>query len=288
MIRLCAFADEADTELDGQIDALVRNGIDLLELRAVFGINISDMSLSRVREIKKQLDENDIRVWSLGSPFGKVSLDESFKEETLFDQLKNLCEKANILCTDKIRIFSFYSAYDKREYVIELLRRAVSEAAEYGIGLFHENEKNIYGDLPERVFDLYENVPGLHFVYDPANYVQCGVTPSDHFERLKTITGYYHIKDCISATGEIVPSGYGDGDIRGIISSIGRDEDKVLTLEPHLAVFKGYSEIDPEKLKNKFEYKNNNEAFDAACVALCKMLQSENYTKKGKNIWTLD
>ena len=34
-MKLCAFADEASEKLGGQIDALRRNGISLLEIRGV-------------------------------------------------------------------------------------------------------------------------------------------------------------------------------------------------------------------------------------------------------------
>ena len=39
-IRLCAFADEASQSVEGQISALHRNGIELLEVRGINGVNI--------------------------------------------------------------------------------------------------------------------------------------------------------------------------------------------------------------------------------------------------------
>jgi hypothetical protein len=42
MIRLCAFSDEADASLAGQIAALKDNGICLTELRSVSGKNVKD------------------------------------------------------------------------------------------------------------------------------------------------------------------------------------------------------------------------------------------------------
>ena len=44
MIRLCAFADEADKMVDGQIAALKRNNIGLIELRGLDGVNIGKLS----------------------------------------------------------------------------------------------------------------------------------------------------------------------------------------------------------------------------------------------------
>ena len=43
-MRLCAFADEASVSLDGQIEALKRNNISLLEIRGVDGENIKEIS----------------------------------------------------------------------------------------------------------------------------------------------------------------------------------------------------------------------------------------------------
>ena len=42
-MRLCAFADESDKTLEGQIAALHRNGIDLIELRNINKKNILDI-----------------------------------------------------------------------------------------------------------------------------------------------------------------------------------------------------------------------------------------------------
>ena len=47
--RLCAFADEADPLLTGQIAAMQRNGIQLLEIRGVDGENISVLSPAKVK-----------------------------------------------------------------------------------------------------------------------------------------------------------------------------------------------------------------------------------------------
>jgi hypothetical protein len=95
---------------------------------------------------------------------------------------------------------------------------------------------------------------------------------------LHGLTDYFHIKDVISATGELVPAGYGDGRIGELVARI--TDDKVLTLEPHLAVFEGYSEIDGSEMKNKFCYATNDEAFDAAVSALKKVLAEQGYVEK--------
>ena len=58
--------------------------------------------------------------------------------------------------------------------------RVLAEMAQTaGVVLLHENEKEIFGDIPERVLDIVEsvNLPSLKLAWDAANYVQVGVIP---------------------------------------------------------------------------------------------------------------
>ena len=142
----------------------------------------------------------------------------------------------------------------------------VSLAAEYGLTLCHENEKDIYGDTLTRLSEIFDAVEGLKQVYDPANFILCGQDPSKTIDALIPSADYIHVKDAIASTGEIVPAGYGEGQIGKIISML--DRDITMTLEPHLALFEGYTALDARKLKNRFTFKNNGEAFDAAVKAL--------------------
>ncbi|MBR0138873.1 MAG: sugar phosphate isomerase/epimerase, partial [Firmicutes bacterium] len=268
-------SDEAAESLGGQIAALKRNGIFLTELRSIDGINISRVSEAAAKEAKKALDGSGIKVWALGSPYGKVSLKEGFDEKPLFDQLRRLLDTAGVLGCDKLRVFSFYDAYEQRSRVFDLLSRSVEIAAGYGAGLYHENEKDIYGDVPERVLDLAE-IKGLHFVYDPANYVQSGVPSPVFLKGTAKLASYHHIKDMIAKTGEIVPAGEGDADIPGLIGSL--REDTVLTVEPHLSVFSGFSALQALPLKTRHIFQDNDESFDAAVSALKRLLIRAGYS----------
>ena len=53
--------------------------------------------------------------------------------------------------------------------------------------------------------------------------------------------------------------------------------DKVLTLEPHLAVFDAYASIDNTEMKHKFHFTSNNEAFDCAVKAIKEILVKAGY-----------
>ena len=50
-MRIFAFADEASSNIDEQIIAMKRNGISGLEIRNVDGINVSDITLEKAKEV---------------------------------------------------------------------------------------------------------------------------------------------------------------------------------------------------------------------------------------------
>ena len=105
MIRLCAFADEADEKLVCQIKALKRNGISLIELRSVDGKNVSELTDEEAVAVKDMLRENGISVWSVGSPLGKVNITEA---EEHMQKVRRVCELDKILSAEKIRMFSLF------------------------------------------------------------------------------------------------------------------------------------------------------------------------------------
>lgn len=273
MITLAAFADEAGQSLSEQIDALKRNNIKLIELRSIDGKNVLDFSFEEALKYQEEFKKNGLQVFSIGSPIGKVDIDCDFnlyKEKVI-----KACRLAKIFETKKIRIFSFFKAYEKKELVFLYLNEMVKIAKEFEVELYHENEKDIFGDTLIRVKEIMDNVHGVRFVYDPANYLQVNQDSNQTIKELMYKTDYFHIKDVIASTGELVPAGYGDGQISKIISLI--KDDKTLTVEPHLAIFAGYNQIDNTELKNKFMFKNNQEAFDAAVRALKEILINNGY-----------
>lgn len=273
MIKLCAFADEASVSLDGQIEALKKNNIEYIELRGIDGTNVSKISLEDAEDYAARLSNAGIKVWSIGSPIGKIKLSDDI--EAHMELLRHVCKLARIFGTDKIRMFSFYEAYESEETVFDLLRRMIEIADSEGVKLYHENEKKIYGDTADRVLKIIENVKGLYYVYDPANFIEVNEDATYTLDALHEKTDYFHIKDVIAETHQLVPAGYGDGRVDELIARI--SDDKVLTIEPHLKIFKGFSEIDDTQMKNRFTFNSNAEAFDAAVEAIKKLLIEAGY-----------
>ena len=271
---MSAFADEASPLLDEQIAALQEEGISLIELRGVDGKNVSNLTLEEAAAVKAKLDAAGIRLSALGSPYGKANLGVAFDEHlALFKHGLELCK---VLDCKRIRMFSFYPAEgvspeDSREEVLRRLEIMLTLAEEAGVQLVHENEKGIYGDNTERNADLL-NVFGdrLGFAFDPANFIQCEVNTLAAYEQLHDRITYMHIKDALLADGAVVCAGHGDGNVPEILRRLNeeRDGEVILTVEPHLTVFKGLQDLQDEELKHHESYPDSRTAFHAAVQAL--------------------
>lgn len=278
-IKIFAFADEAGGHIDHQIKALLRNGLNGVEIRNTEFGNISDINLEQAKDIKKRLDDNGLAVWSLGSPIGKIDiLKDDFKAH--LDKFKRTLDTAAQLGCENMRMFSFYipRGYDPDEFKNEVIYRLslMAELAEpYNVTLCHENEKGIYGDLPERCLELFNEIPAIKGVFDPANYIQSGADTLAAWELLKNHTKYMHIKDAM-ADGRVVPAGCGNGNVGKIVSEFIAAGGCEFTIEPHLTVFKGLAQLEREGEESKvgmlYTYPDSDTAFDAACDAFKKLI----------------
>ncbi|MBQ8554229.1 MAG: sugar phosphate isomerase/epimerase [Clostridia bacterium] len=275
---LSAFADEACASLDGQLRVLQQEGIPLLELRGADGKNCSALTLEEAAVIRRKLDDAGIGLSALGSPYGKYPLAEPFQKHLdLFRHGLDLCDK---LGCKRIRMFSFYPAEgsdpaDGRAEVLDRLETMISLAEQAGVLLVHENEKGIYGDSAGRNADLLNHFGSrLGFAFDPANFIQCGVQPLDACKTLGERITYMHIKDALMADGAVVCAGHGDGHVPEILAQLNaaRQDDVILTIEPHLTVFNGLQDLQSEELKHHESYPDSRTAFHAATAALKEIL----------------
>ena len=267
LLKLCAFADEADPKLDAQIDMMVTNGIPYLEMRGVDGKNVADLTEDEVKAAVAKLDAAGLKVWSLGSPAGKTKITDDFAfEEERFSRLLRTADLTGAKC---IRLFSFYGTEGSDEYFDEVctrLSRFIEMAKGHDVVLCHENEKGIYGDTAARCEKLLKALPDLKAVYDPANFLQCGEDTLAAWDTLAPYIHYMHIKDCDPA-GNIVPPGEGVGQIPSLLSRYVQAGGGILTLEPHLSEFVGLSDLEEEGDKSAVggcKFASGREAFDYA------------------------
>lgn len=278
-IKIYAFADEASPIIDKQITALKENGLQGLEIRNVDNVNISEISNAKAKEVKKKLDDAGLTVWSLGSPIGKIDIEkDSFAVHT--EKFRRTLEIAEILGAENIRLFSFFipkgkNPVDYKQEVINRLGTFLDLANGTGITLCHENEKGIYGDIPERCLEIHKALPEMPAIFDPANYIQCGADTLKAWEIIKGFVKYLHIKDALP-NGSVVPAGKGIGNLPFILDDFRKNGGKCVTIEPHLTVFSGLAALEKEGDKSVvgevYRYPSNTLAFKAAADALKELI----------------
>lgn len=258
-IHVSGFSDEISSDFDTQLETVRNLGMDYISIRGVNEKNFSEHTIEEVKEyIKPKLDEYKIKVSSIGSPIGKVFIDDEEGFEKQISLLEKLCEMAKILDCKYIRMFSFYMPKDKnpedyKDEVIKKLKIFIEIAEKHDIVLLHENEKDIYGDISSRCLTIFKEVGSEHFkgIFDFANFVQCMEDTRECYELLKEYIVYYHIKDAVKEDKENVVCGTGQGKIEEILTDAIKNGYKgFLTLEPHLAIFDSLKDLELEDVNN--------------------------------------
>lgn len=235
------FADEISPDLQIQCQTLNGLGIEYIEFRSAWDTNVLDLDDDQLDAAGRILTAHGIQTSSVGSPIGKIPITEDLEPHLArFSRALH----AETLGAPYIRLFSFFmpAGDDPARHRDEVMRRmtALTAAAKgHDVVLLHENEKVIYGDSPARCLDVIESVGSeqLRLIWDAANFVQCGVRPfTDGYALLRPYLEYVHVKDAVMATGEVVPTGEGDGELAQTLRAMKADGfEGFFSMEPHLA-----------------------------------------------------
>lgn len=259
MPNISAFADEISQDPKEQMDCLEACGVNHIDLRGAFGLNVMKFSKDQCDDLKKQFSDRGFKIACIGSPIGKVRIDEDYRAH--FDQFKHAVDLAEFFEAPYIRIFSYYppEGEDAAKYRGEVIKR-LAEKLDYISGrpvtLVLENETNLFGAYPERCLYLHVALPNkqLTCAFDPANFVYMDVADvyNTCWLPMRNYVGYFHIKDFVyGERDKAVPAGEGDGCIPEILRDAAADGyDGILTLEPHLGkALHSSGETGPELFK---------------------------------------
>ena len=250
MWTLSGFIDEIDPDVEIQCRVASGVGLRFVELRSAWGVNLLDLTAEQLDEVERVLVEHGLKVSSIGSPIGKIGIDEDF--EPHLARMRHAAALARRFGAPFIRLFSFLvpSGEDPDDHRDEVLRRMealAGVAEEWGVTAIHENEVGVYGDIPRRCHDLVASVdsPHLRHTWDPANFVQVGVRPlTDAYALLRPALAYIQIKDAHLGSGEVDVAGGGDGELPETIRALRADGyDGFFSLEPHLDVTVAYGRL---------------------------------------------
>ncbi|MCU1523198.1 MAG: sugar phosphate isomerase/epimerase [Microbacteriaceae bacterium] len=239
---LSGFGDEIDADPAVQVAVLQALGANHIEVRSAWGTNIVDLEAEQLDALATLFSEREMGVSAIASPIGKVDVALPVQHEV--DRLGSAIRAAKRLDARYIRIFSFFRAEGVevagiRDDVLVRMRALADLAESENVILLHENEKDIYGDTPERVLDVIESVgsQNLRVAWDNANFVQVGVKPfTEGYAMLRPHFEYLQVKDALSGSNAVTPAGEGDGELLETLTAL-RDDGYTgfASLEPHLA-----------------------------------------------------
>jgi len=256
---LSGFGDEISDDLNEQLRVMSEEGLRYLELRGVWGKNVLQLTDEEAKKVKHILMDYNFKISAIGSPIGKIGIKDDFAEH--LRNFKRTLELAKFFETHYIRIFSYYIPEGERpekyrDEVIKRMEKKVQWAEREDVILVHENERGIYGDIPERCRDILSTIdsPYLRANFDPANFVFENVKPyQEAFPLLEEFTSYVHIKDALHRQEKVicVPAGEGEAEVKEVLKAL-RDNgyQGFLSLEPHLAEagqYRGFS--GPDKFR---------------------------------------
>ena len=236
-IILSGFSDEIAPEFDVQLEAIREFGLSHIELRAADGVNVSDFTKDKVKEIKEKLDAAGIAVSSIGSPIGKIGIEDEFAPH--LDKLKRTLEIQKELDAPYVRMFSFYLPKDRdpggfpgRKRWTPRRPRMVEEAKAWDSVLLHENEEGIiWGQCSPVQADPMDAFYGPNYPGRVRFCQLCGSGPRKlcrPTELMKPYVEYVHIKDALKKEKKAVPVGvWGRPRERdpGAIRSVGAGKD---------------------------------------------------------------
>lgn len=286
-ILISGFADEISSDFDTQLKTVTELGMHYISLRSADGKGIADYSVDEIRtQILPRLQKAGVKVSSIGSPIGKVGIEDEEGFARQLAQLDTLCQICEVLGCRYIRMFSFFIPEGKdpknyRDAVLDKLQKFIDVAKKYNVVLIHENEKEIYGDIGSRCLDLMESLkcPSFKSAFDFANFVQCGEDTEKCWELLHEYVAYIHIKDAVSTDKENVVCGTGEGRIKELLTRAIKDEgyEGFLTLEPHLVLFDSLASLETTAAENIIKTnkaKNGADGYAMQYHALCEILDT--------------
>jgi len=219
--RLSVINDEISPDFDHACSVAANDfGLHWIEIRSMWGKNVTDLSADEIDRSRKILDKYKLRVTDIASPLFKVHWPgapiskegprrDEFHASFDFKQQDDVLARCIDLCksfdTDRIRCFDFWRLDDQKPYraaINDKLRQAARTCAEHKLILLLENEMACNtGSGKEAAATMAEvREPNFMLNWDPGNSATFAGDvpyPDDYNNLPKDRIGHCHCKDTI-------------------------------------------------------------------------------------------
>ncbi|HEY1577933.1 MAG TPA: sugar phosphate isomerase/epimerase family protein [Terracidiphilus sp.] len=259
--RVAVINDEISQDFDHVCSVVAHDfGLQWIELRAMWGKNLTDLPEADLQRAKDILAKYNLRVTDIASPLFKTDWPgaplsklserhDNFKADFTFKQQDDLLEHcialAKIFGTDRIRCFDFWRLEDVTPYraaMNEKLRDAARRCAKHNLVLLLENEMACNTARAEEAVETLRAVPEHNFMlnWDPGNaatFPNSEPFPKGYDLLPKKRIGHCHAKSVTrkpDGKWEWAPVGEGVVDWAGQLAALKRDGYRyAVSLETH-------------------------------------------------------
>jgi sugar phosphate isomerase/epimerase len=237
---ISACSDEISLDLATALDVLTREQIQHVDLRRIWGRNVTLLDEEQVREAEALIAQRGFTVTAISTAVGKTQITDDFAPEmTRFQRALDL---ARLFNAPYVRVFSFYCADDEAERyrpeALRRLRRMCELAASAGVVLAHENEEGGFcAWRPEECLAFHRELPeNFRACFEPCSFTVMGYDAyRDALPLLRPYIAYWHVRDTTRGTTHYSVVGEGDVGWPQLLASLKESGYQgYLTLEPHL------------------------------------------------------
>jgi sugar phosphate isomerase/epimerase len=257
---LTGFADEAADGIENQIAVTKKLGWERIEIRAVDGTNIHDLSESDFTLVSGKLAQAGIQANALGSNIANWGRDIGEPFEDVLETVDRTIQRMTLLGATLVRVMSWKVCRDgdgraiKNQQEKERFRRLREISKRFtavGITPVHENCATYGGMSWKHTLRMLEEVPGLKLVFDTGNppltedfdrpWPYPDQSSWEFYSKVKDHIAHVHIKDSYrnKENGEEVYCWPGDGagDVERVLEDLkASGYNGGLSIEPHMTV----------------------------------------------------
>jgi sugar phosphate isomerase/epimerase len=237
---ISGYTDEISQDLTVALDVLAREQIQHVDLRRIWGRNVTLLDEEQVRDAQAQIAQRGFTVTAISTAVGKTQITDDFAPEVA--RFQRALELARLFDAPYVRVFSFYVSEEEaaryRPEALRRLRHLCELADDVGVVLIHENEEGGFcAWRPEECLAFHRELPeNFRACFEPCSFTVMGYDAyREALPLLQPYIAYWHVRDTTRGTTRYTVVGEGDTGWPQLLTSLRQNGYQgYLALEPHL------------------------------------------------------
>lgn len=282
-MKLGVITDEVTQDINKAVKFAKRHQLNGVELRSIEDMNIDEIPVQRIKEIKKVIEDEGLEVCGISSSFFKCSIDSKSEYKENIEKLKRVIERAHILKCNKIRGFAFFKSGELKDRMKEIVlnyAEPIEIIEREKVKLLLESDPSVFTTNLRTLSKLLSTInhPLVKAIYDPGNDIydpECEKPFPDGFNYIKQYIEHVHVKDAriINGRPESVKIGTGDVPYKDIFRELRQlNYNGYIVLETHYRPNFEMSEELLKRPKGSLFSLNGEVASEESIVELKKIL----------------